>query len=54
MKELLIDFGIPALLIIGCFILIGFGIDGEVKTILVMAGTWAFRSSLARRTTIKK
>ncbi|GAI03438.1 unnamed protein product, partial [marine sediment metagenome] len=54
MKDTLIDFGIPALLITGSFILIGFGIDGEVKTVLTLAAGWAFRSSYVRRTTIQK
>lgn len=29
-------------LIIGCLILVGFGIDGEVKSILTMAGVYLF------------
>ena len=31
------------LIIIGCFVLIGLGIDGEVKSILCLAAGWAFR-----------
>lgn len=53
MKDILIDFGIPAMLILGSFILIGFGIDGEVKTILTLGAGWAFRSSIVRRSRIK-
>ena len=34
------------LLIIGCFILIGLGLDGEVKSILAMAAGWAFRKPI--------
>ncbi len=49
MKEILIDFGIPAMLIAGCFILLGLGIDGEVKTILVMAAGWCFHSGVKRK-----
>ena len=29
-------------LIVGCIILVGFGIDGEVKSILTMAGVYLF------------
>ena len=54
MRELLIDFGIPSMLILGCFILIGFGIDGEVKSILTLAAGWVFRSGVIRRSTIQK
>ncbi len=49
MKDLLVDFGIPAMLIIGAFILFGLGIDGEVKSILVMAGAWAFHGVVTRK-----
>lgn len=41
-----LDLIIPIVLIIGCFLLIGLGIDGEVKSILLLAGGWAFRSSV--------
>lgn len=49
MKEILIDFGIPAMLIIGAFVLLGYGIDGEVKSILIMAAGWSFHGVVARR-----
>jgi len=49
MKEILIDFGIPAMLIIGAFVLLGCGIDGEVKSILIMAAGWAFHGAVTRR-----
>jgi len=49
MKDTLIDFGIPVILIIGSFILIGFGIDGEVKSILTLAAGWAFHAGVRRR-----
>ena len=49
MREILVDFGIPALLIIGAFLLLGLGIDGEVKSILTMAAGWAFHGTVARR-----
>ncbi len=51
---MLIDFGIPVILIVGSFILIGLGIDGEVKSILTLAAGWAFRSGYLRRSTIQK
>ncbi|MBA7591978.1 hypothetical protein ES708_34149 [subsurface metagenome] len=33
---------IALIVVIGCLILIGFGIDGEVKSILGMAAVWTF------------
>lgn len=32
-------------IVIGCIILMAFGIDGEVKSILAMAAAWAFRGA---------
>ena len=49
MRELLIDFGIPAILIVGSFVLLCLGIDGEVKSILTMAAGWAFHAEVRRR-----
>lgn len=49
MKDILIDFGIPSMLIIGCFLLIGLGIDGEVKAVLLMAAGWCFNSGYKRK-----
>ena len=48
-KDILIDFGLPAM-IIGCatFLLVS-GIDGEVKTVLVMAAGWIFHSGYRRK-----
>lgn len=34
------------IIIIGCLILIGFGLDGEVKSILAVAAGWAFRKPI--------
>lgn len=34
------------IIIVGCLFLIGFGIDGEVKTILGLAAGWAFRKPI--------
>ena len=50
LKEILIDFGLPALLIMVCFVLMLCRIDGEVKTILVLAAGWLFKSGY---TTVK-
>ncbi len=49
MREILIDFAIPAMLIVGAFILLGFGIDGEVKSILIMAAGRSFHGVVARK-----
>jgi len=49
MKEILIDFGIPVILILGCLVLLGLGIDGEVKSILTMAAGWTFHAGVRWR-----
>ena len=49
MKDFLIDFGIPVILIVGSFILISMGIDGEMKSILTMAAGWAFHAGVRKR-----
>ncbi len=54
MKDILIDFGIPCLLIVGCFALLFTGRDGEVKSILLLAAGWVVKSGYARSSTIKK
>ncbi|MBA7551200.1 hypothetical protein ES705_43736 [subsurface metagenome] len=38
------DLIIALVLIIGCFVLLGLGIDGEVKAIITMAAGWCFGS----------
>jgi hypothetical protein len=43
-REILVDFGLPALIIITCVILLATGIDGEVKSILALAAGWIFKS----------
>ena len=40
---------IALVLIIGCLCLIAFGIDGEVKSILTVAGGWVFGSQYQAR-----
>ncbi len=49
MKDILLDFGIPAIIIVGCLGLIALGRDGEVKSILTMAAGWAFHAGVRRR-----
>ena len=48
-RDTLIDFGLPALLIVVCTILILTGKDGEVKSILAMAAGWIFKSGVQKR-----
>lgn len=48
-KDILIDFGIPAMLIAGCLFLIATGIDGEVKAVLLMAAGWCFHSGYTKK-----
>lgn len=43
-RELLVDFGLPFLIIITCGVLLISGIDGEVKSILALAAGWIFKS----------
>lgn len=54
MKIVLIDFGLPALVIVSCVVLIICGHNGEVKSILAMAAGWLFKSGIANRTRIKE
>lgn len=44
------DLIIAVILLVGCFALLFTGIDGEVKTILVMAGGWCFGRAYGQRT----
>lgn len=44
MKDILIDFGLPTMLIAGAFSLLIMGIDSEIKSILLMASGWIFHS----------
>jgi len=44
-----IDELLAVLIVIGCFILIGMGIDGEMKTILGVASTWVFSREIHKR-----
>ncbi|MCK9598673.1 MAG: hypothetical protein M0R06_06505 [Sphaerochaeta sp.] len=48
LRELLIDFGLPALIIIICAVLLCTGKDSEVKTVFAMAAGWLFKSGITR------
>ena len=43
------DLIIALVLVVGCFVLIATGIDGEVKSILTLAAGWAFGSQYQAR-----
>ena len=43
-RELLVNFGLPVIIIIVCALLLWKGIDGEVKSILAIAAGWVFKS----------
>jgi len=47
-RELCVDFGLPALVIVITGLLLFTGKDGEVKTILAMAAGWLFKSGFTR------
>jgi hypothetical protein len=53
MKDILIDFGLPALVLVICFTLILTGQNGEVKSVLAMAAGWIFRSGMRRASQMK-
>lgn len=44
MRDILIDFGLPLIIILICFILLMSGKDSEVKSILTLASGWVFKS----------
>ena len=43
------DTVIALVLVVGCIILLGFGIDSEVKSILALAGGWVFGTQYQAR-----
>jgi hypothetical protein len=47
-QELLVSFGLPALIIIVCALLLWAGIDGDVKAILAIAAGWIFKSAYSK------
>jgi len=48
LREILVDFGLPALVIVVCGVLLFTGRDSEVKAILAMAAGWLFKSGYTR------
>ena len=48
MKDILIDFGLPALILAMLFTLLITGIDGEVKTLLATVVGWIVKSGVTR------
>ena len=48
MKDILIDFGLPSLILILLFILLVTGIDGEVKTLMATVIGWIVKSGVSR------
>ena len=44
---------IALVLVVGCLFLMGFGIDGEVKSILTVSAGWAFGTQFHDRYIIK-
>ena len=47
-RELLVDFGLPVIIILVAMTLLLTGKDGEVKTILALAAGWIFKSGYQR------
>ena len=48
MKDILIDFGLPALIIIILAALMATGVDSEVKTLLAATVGWVIKSGVSR------
>ena len=48
MKDILIDFGLPALILVMLFVLLVTGIDGEVKTLMSAVVGWIINSGVSR------
>ena len=51
LRELLVDFGLPVIIIITCALLLALHIDGEVKSILALAAGWVFKSGYSKTST---
>ncbi len=54
LKGLLIDFGLPLIVMVMCFALIWTGKDSEVKSVFLMAAGWVFKSGYTVTAAIKK
>jgi hypothetical protein len=48
-KDLLIDFGLPAMVLAICFVLLFCGRDSDVKAVFAMAAGWLFKSGYAHK-----
>ena len=48
MKDILIDFGLPAIILAMLFTLMILRIDGEVKTLMAAVVGWIINSGVAR------
>ena len=48
MRDILIDFGLPALVLVMLFVLLLTGIDGEVKTLFAGIIGWMTKSGVSR------
>lgn len=53
MRETIIDFGLPAVIILGCFLLLFTGHDSEIKSILTLACGWVCKAGYTRIPTKK-
>jgi hypothetical protein len=53
-REILVDFGLPVLIILVCLVLLLTGRDGEVKTMLTLAAGWIFKSGYSRKKSGRK
>lgn len=53
MKAILVEFGLPAMILIICFVLLLTGIDGEVKGVFAMSCGWLVKSGLDEATRLK-
>ena len=54
MKDILIDFGLPVLILIMLFVLMVTGIDSEVKTVFVATIGWLLNSGVSKVRQIRR
>lgn len=48
MRDILIDFGLPALILVMLFVLMLTGIDSEVKTLMAAVVGWIINSGVSK------
>ncbi len=53
LKDILIDFGIPVLILVMCFVLMVTGIDGDVKTTFAGAVGWLLASGIRTKRIVR-